>query len=145
METNIPQETPHQQIPKPPLKDSWRSRNQNKMAFWAFVFIGTAYIMNSVYNPIPDDRSKAKTTTTGVKAQQSARDSVFEAGALVGVFTGMSAYNGGENHATAEELDSAGRRLTADMKFDQPKASRQDWIDGYKAGYEIGWKNAKKQ
>jgi hypothetical protein len=45
-------------------------------------------------------------------------------------------------YPTDEEFDSNGRRATANMTFNKAE-ERQMWMDGYKAGFKIGWDNAK--
>lgn len=76
------------------------------------------------------------------KTTQSNTNSVFEAGAWIGIVDGMAAYNRGNIYPTDEEFDSKGRRATADVTF-KKAGDRQEWINGYKAGFKIGWDKEK--
>jgi hypothetical protein len=67
----------------------------------------------------------------------------FKAGEKLGILEGIMAYNGGRMKASDDSLDAAARRVTAGMKFDTSE-SRDDWIRGYKVGYDIGWDRAKR-
>lgn len=40
------------------MKDTWRSRNQDKMAVWATAIVVVGYILNGIYNPIPEEKPK---------------------------------------------------------------------------------------
>jgi hypothetical protein len=82
------------------------------------------------------------TSNESTSNTNSGTNSVFEAGAWIGIVDGMAAYNRGDTYLTDEEFDSIGRRATANIPFDKP-GDRQDWINGYKAGFKIGWDKEK--
>ena len=88
-----------------------------------------------------DEKKEPSGADASKSGQGSERThSVFESGGIFGVVDGTGAYDGGAIHATDEQLDAAGRLISANIQFDKP-GDRQDWIAGYKAGYEIGWKH----
>jgi hypothetical protein len=62
----------------------------------------------------------------------------YGAGHQIGFVEGHMAYNGGSTKADTAQLDAAARRATADVPFKRP-GDRDDWIRGFKDGYNDGW------
>jgi hypothetical protein len=121
----------------PPVTQPPKPKRKLGCFAWLGIIIGGLILLGIIGNLLPSN--------TPSQSGDTGTNTVFEAGAWVGAVDGMADYNRGSTHATDEELDAAGRRGTANMKFDKPE-DRQNWIDGYKAGYDIGWnKEAKGQ
>lgn len=68
----------------------------------------------------------------------SPRSDAYGAGRQIGFVEGNMAYNGGSTKADTAQLDAAGRRATANVPFKKPE-DREEWIRGFKDGYQEGW------
>jgi len=111
-----------------------------KLSLWAkiLVGIGVGIILLIVVGALvePDQTRQSN------QSSQSSTNDTFRAAAMIGAVDGMAAYNRGDAYPTDEEFDSNGRAATANMTFNKA-GDRQDWMDGYKAGFKIGWDDAK--
>jgi hypothetical protein len=132
---NTEQQTPPPITPSPSTQPPKPKRKLGCLA-WLGIIVG-GFILLAIIGGIMSGPStpSGNTTDTGT-------NSVFEAGAWVGAVDGMAAYNRGDTYPTDDEFDAKGRRATADTKFDKPE-DRQEWINGYKAGFKIGWDKEK--
>ncbi|HEY1662335.1 MAG TPA: hypothetical protein VGI03_07945 [Verrucomicrobiae bacterium] len=119
-----------------------------KLPLWAKIVVGVIVsftLLILIGSLLPDQSTTSQSnqnTNSSDQTSQSGTNSVFESGAWIGAVDGIAAYNRGDSYPTDEEFDSKGRRDTADMKFDNA-GDRQDWMNGYKAGFKIGWDKEK--
>jgi hypothetical protein len=136
-EMNTPNQsaTPDQKSENPPSSDSKpkKGRNQKKLAAWVAVLVLAGFILNSIFNPTPDEKSNDTE-----KAPDSAKST-------------SEAYRNGENYGltVAENFradghplnpfnDAAAEQVRVRVTTNQFDAQKKDWIDGFKAGYDHG-------
>ncbi len=67
----------------------------------------------------------------------------WELGYTAGHTLANGSYLAGDHRLSEEELDVTARRLSSRLTFDPAKGTRNDWNNGFVAGFESGWKQAK--